>query len=170
MKLNSDKSKYMIVNFTNDYQFSTRLMLEGKPLDQISEAQLLGVKINDKLTWDSNTDHIVKKAYKKMMILHNLYPFNLPIHEMVNIYILYIRSGLEYSAVVWHSSLTVANQEAIERVQKVALRIILKDQYVDYSNALSLTGLTILGEQDTLLCTKFARKCKFCGITKINDA
>ena len=59
MKLNPDKSKYLIVNFTHDYQFSTRLMLEGKPLDQITEAQLLGVKINDKLTWDSNTEHIV---------------------------------------------------------------------------------------------------------------
>ena len=59
-----------------------------------------------------------------MLILHKLYEFNLAIEEMVNIYILFIRSVAEYSSVVWHSSITEEESTHIERVQKTALRII----------------------------------------------
>ena len=106
MKLNSDKSKYMVVNFTDKYQFNTRLSLKGNLLQQVSETRLLGAVLNDQLKWHSNTDFLVKKAYKRMIMLHKLYEFGLEVEEMVNIYILYIRSILESSAVVWHSSIT----------------------------------------------------------------
>ena len=59
--------------------------------------------------------------------------------EMLEIYTLYIRSILESSAVVWHSSITQAEVIQIERVQKVALRIILRDEYENYSQALQLS-------------------------------
>ena len=92
----------------------------------------MGVVISDNLTWDSNTDFITKKAYKIMTILHNLSSFGLPVDELVNIYVLYIRSVVEYCAVVWHSALTEANRYAIERVQKVAIKIILGEDYESY--------------------------------------
>ena len=61
-----------------------------------------------------------------MIILHKLYEFNLPGDEMVNMYILFIRSVVEYICVVWHSSISNEESNNIERVQKTALRIILK--------------------------------------------
>ena len=130
MQLNTEKSKYMIINFTENYQFNTRLHLESNLLEQVRLDSLLGVVINDKLTWESNTEFIVKKAYKRMIILQNLFKFGLPTSELVQIYILYIRSVVENSAVVWHSSLTVAERMAIERIQKVALKIILNEHYI----------------------------------------
>ena len=83
----------------------------------------------------------------------------MPIDEITEIYTLYIRSILESSAVVWHSSITQAEEIQIERVQKVALRIILKDNYEDYESALNLTGLQTLKERRTYLCKQFAIKC-----------
>ena len=121
-----EKSKFMISNFTVNYQFSTKLCIDEKPLEQVREEQLLGVVINDKLTWESNTQFIVKKAYKRMIILHNLFKFGLPLKDMVEIYILYIRSVVENSAVVWQCPLTVARRLTIGHVQKVVLKIILK--------------------------------------------
>ena len=159
MKLNTEKSKYMIVNFTRDHQFSTRLKLENKLLQQVRETRLLGVIINDDLTWHSNTQSLVKKANARMLILHNLVSFALPIKELVDIYILYIRSVLEYSAVVWHSSLNQDDSNALERVQKTALRIILQEQYVDYHHALNLVGLPSLVKKRELLCINFATQC-----------
>ena len=94
-----------------------------------------------------------------MTILHRLSSFNLPLDEMLNIYVLYIRSVVENCAVVWHSSLTLANQLAIERVQKVSLRIILGDSYLDYENALNLTKLKTLSERRKDLCLRFAKQC-----------
>ena len=125
MKLNPDKSKFMVVNFTDNYQFNTRLNIEGDNLQQVRETKLLGVIVNDKLSWHSNTNFLVKKAYKRMIILHNLFEFNLPISELINIYILYIRSVLESSAVIWHSSISKSEAIQFERVQKTALQIIL---------------------------------------------
>ena len=159
MQLNKDKSKYMVVNYTENYQFSTRLMLNDKVLEQVNETKLLGVVIRDDLTWHSNTDFIVKKAYKRMVMLHKLYAFGLPVQEMIDIYILYIRSILEYSAVVWHSRLTQCEEMEIERVQKVALKIILNSDYECYDQALAVTGLQNLFERRVTLCKKFATQC-----------
>ena len=62
--------------------------------------------------------------------------------DLVLIYISYIRSLLEQSCVVWHSSLTEADSEKLERVQKVSLRIILKDSYECYDQQESSLSLT----------------------------
>ena len=72
MKVNNKKSKYMIVNFTKNYQVNTRLKLEDKLLEQVNQTRLLGVMIDERLSWQSNTTFIVKKAYKRMTILHKL--------------------------------------------------------------------------------------------------
>jgi hypothetical protein len=79
--------------------------------------------------------------------------------EKKNIYILYIRSILEQSSVVWHSSLTSENAEDLERVQKNAVRIILGKPYNDYNEALEKIGLQTLNERRNELSLKFAKKC-----------
>ena len=65
---------------------------------------------------------------------------------------------VEYCCIVWHSSITDEESTSIERVQKTALRIILKEDYVDYSSALELTGLESLHERRTQLALNFAKK------------
>ena len=94
-----------------------------------------------------------------MLILHRLFEFHLPVDEMVNIYILFIRSLLEYCCVVWHSSITEEDIASLERVQKTALRIILKDRYSDYLSALNQTGLNTLKGRRTQISLKFANNC-----------
>ena len=89
-------------------------------------------------------------------MLHKLYSFAVPVADLVEIYILYIRSILENSAVVWHSALTIGQELELERVQKVALRIILKDKYVTYGTALKLCSLQTLKDRRRQLCLTFA--------------
>ena len=88
-----------------------------------------------------------------------MYSFNVPTAELVNIYCLYIRSLVEQSCVVWGSAITKGEEYDLERVQKVALRIILKDSYVTYSNALSITSLQTLKCRRVVLMKRFAIKC-----------
>ena len=47
----------------------------------------------------------------------------------------------------------------MESVQKVALRLILKENYPGYSAALELTGLETLAVRRDKLCLNFAKKC-----------
>ena len=60
---------------------------------------------------------------------------------------------------VWYSVLTVMEEIELERVQKVALRIILQENYENYENALFLTRLPTLKERRYQLCKPFATKC-----------
>ena len=159
MRLNVEKSKIMIFNFTEDYQFSTRLFLENTLLDTINQTKLLGTIISTDLKWGENTEMLVKKGFQRMLILHKLYSFNIADSDMVNIYILYIRSILEFSCQVWHSSLTEEEISDLERVQKVAIKIILKERYVSYFQALEVLELDTLAERREKLCLNFAKKC-----------
>ena len=159
MALNIAKTKYMVINFTKKFQFSTRLNLENVLLEEVQECRLLGLTITNQLSWQKNTQSIVKKANTRMIILQKLYDFNLPTEDMVNIYILFIRSMLEYSCVVWHSSITEEESYSIERVQKTALRLILRENYSDYTSAMDFTGLSTLRERRTQLSLTFAKKC-----------
>ena len=159
MLLNTKKTNGMIFNFCKDLQFTSRIELESEIMEIVSETKLLGVIVNNNLTWDANTKHLVKKANARMRILHKLVSFSVPREDLLNIYILYIRSILEQSCQVWNSSLTLENIQNLERIQKNALKIILQDSYQDYSNALSITGLKSLVERRNELCFRFAKSC-----------
>ena len=115
----------MVFNFTKNLKFNTRLNIDDIKLDQISETKLLGLRIRDDMSWKSNTNELTRKAYSRMMIIKKLIQFNVPLAELIQIYILYIRSVVEQSAVVWHTSITNGEQKDLERIQKVTLRLIL---------------------------------------------
>ena len=159
MLLNEDKTQSMLFNFTKKFQFSSRVSTDNTRTEIVSETKLLGVIINDKLTWDSNTDSLVKKANARMRILHKLVKFEVPREDLKTIYILFIRSHLEQSCQVWHSNLTLENITDIERVQKNALRIILQDDYVSYVEALENMEMESLYDRRQELCLTFAKKC-----------
>ena len=159
MALNRNKTKYMVVNFTKKFQFNTRIRLEDTLLQEVSTCKLLGVIFNNDLNWHDNTESIIKKANKRMIILHKLFDFNLPIEDMIEVYILFIRSVVEFSSVVWHSSISEEDSNNIERVQKTALKIILNEGYEDYTSALDSSGLPTLRDRREKLSLNFAKKC-----------
>ena len=94
-----------------------------------------------------------------MEILRRISGFGAPIEDMKNIYVLFIRSLLEQSATLWHSSLTNENIEDLERVQKNAFRIILQEKYETYSKALIKLDMENLSDRREELCLNFAKKC-----------
>ena len=123
------RKKMMIINFSRKYQFTTPLEINGKSIDVVDETKLLGTVITSDLKWKRNTEELVKKAYSRMQILHKIAEYGPKIEDMKTIFILYVRSILEQSCVVWGTSLTQENSEDIQRVQKSAVKLILKDTY-----------------------------------------
>ena len=75
MILNEKKTKVMIFNFSEKYQFGTRLELNGQYLDVVKKAKLLGVHITNDLKWDVNTESLVKRANKRMELLRKVSSF-----------------------------------------------------------------------------------------------
>ena len=69
-----------------------------------------------------------------------------------------MRSILDQSAVVWHSSLTQQNINDLERVRKSAMRIILGNEYVGYKRSLQRLEMDTLEDRRKKLCLNFAQK------------
>ena len=137
MMVNEKKTKCMIFDFTENHKFTTRLTINNEPIEVIDSTKLLGTVISNDLSWDLNTAEIVKKANARMELLIRIAEFNTPVEDLKNIYLLFIRSILEQSATVWHSSLTQDNSNDLERVQKSATRIILKQSDLSYKQRLA---------------------------------
>ena len=158
MILNKEKTKVIIFNFSNNYQFTTRLKLCDETLEIVKKTKLLGVQITDDLKWDENVSFLVKKAYQKMEILRKAVTFGASLDEKREIYILFVRSTLEQSSVIWSSRLTTENKKYLERVQKAAVRIILNKPYENYEKALDNANLEILEKSLQIFLYKMKKK------------
>jgi len=149
----------MIFNFSKKHQFITNLKIENDIVEVVSETKLLGTYITSDLKWDKNTSELVKKAYKRMQILYKAANVTTKKNDLKRIYKTFIRSILDHSAVVWHSGLTQKNRQALERVQKTAVKVIMGGQYINYKDALKILNLEDLDKRRENLCLKFAKSC-----------
>ena len=113
-------------------------------MDKVSVSKILGVWIEDSLGWGKNTTEICVKAYSRVSMLTKLKYIGVKVEDLLDIYALFIRSVVEYCFVAFHSSPTIEQTNDLERIQKVCLKIILGDNFVDYSAALEMTGLETL--------------------------
>ena len=55
--------------------------------------------------------------------------------------------------------LTIENEQDLERVQKTALKIIYRNSYESYENALKISNLKTLKDRRKDLCLTFAKRC-----------
>ena len=77
--------------------------------------------------------------------------------HLKHIYKTFVRSILEFSSTVWHNSLTLADRQDLERVQKAALKVILRGEYENYEQALGVLNLDSLNQRRESLALKFAK-------------
>ena len=156
MEINYKKSKLMVFNPCRSLDFQPELKLGGDQLEVVEEMRLLGVTLQSDLKWSKNTTDIVKRASNRLWIVRRLKELGAEPPELIDMYTKQCRTILEYAVPAWQGSITMQEKQDIERVQKVALRIIFGDQYETYSNALKLAKLDTLETRKTNICIKFA--------------
>ena len=94
-----------------------------------------------------------------MIMLRKLNEYSVDKQDMVTIYKLFIRSAIEQSSVVWSSAITKEEECSLERVQKIALKIIYQVDYFSYENALEMSKLCTMKQRYKMLALRFALKC-----------
>ena len=77
--------------------------------------KILGTIINTRLYWEENCSEIIKKVNARMQLIRELQSFGTKNNEMVHFWILFCRSVIEQSCVVWGTSLTQENIDNLER-------------------------------------------------------
>ena len=146
------KCNLMRVCFLRNMEPPTNFILNNVQLYVVPHLKLLGITIQDDLKWDIHVENTVSKASRKLYTLCILKKCKTPIEDMVIVFCCYIRPVLEYACPVWHTSLTEAQANKLEFVQKRALRIIMGRDYTGYDEALKVCKLPSLSSRrDTLL-------------------
>ena len=115
-QLNGEKTKKLVISFSRDSPQLPRVCIDGTPIKTIQSTKLLGLTINDTLTWN---DHI--EASKKLYFLIQLKRAHVPTSDLVTYFCACIRSSLDYACPVFHYSLPKYLQVELERVQGGAL-------------------------------------------------
>ena len=156
MNLHLKKCKEMIINFMQYSPFPpVPLTVGGSVIERVLTYKLLGVYISEDLSWNVHIVHTVKKANKRLYALRTLKKSGLTIMQLVQVYCSIVRSVLKYACPVWAALLKYLD-DAIESVQKRALRIVLPNSH--YDDALIQSGITTLSQRREEGCTNFIKR------------
>ena len=149
----------MIFNKSRNYDFPPELSFKNKELlECVEETKLLVIVLCSSLSWESNIRAVYVKAMSKMWLLRRMTNLQMEKEIIVDYYLKEIRSLTEQGVIVWNSGLTKAQIRDIEKIQKVALKIILGDKYSSYDLACLEFGLDLLSVRRADLCTNYAIK------------
>ncbi|XP_030853882.1 uncharacterized protein LOC100889248 [Strongylocentrotus purpuratus] len=158
MRLNPTKCQVMQISFARRQLPPPEIKLLDQIIPESQHVKLLGVIVRNDLRWTDHVNNVTSRATKKLYILRMLKRFAMPTTDLLTVFTSYIRPILEYCCVVWHFSLTLHQENQLERIQKRALRTILAGGYESYQRALSACDLVSLKERREDLCRVFANK------------
>ena len=158
IKLNCSKSKFMLFNPTLNFDFVPEFKLDNVDLDTMEEMKLLGLIVTNDLSWKSNTEYMVKKAYSRLWMVKRLKNRGANLADLTDIYQKQVRSTVEFGVPVWNSGITKEESADVERVQKSFLHIALGNGYINYQEALEKANLETLEERRLKICINFAVK------------
>ena len=128
----------------------------GVVIERVKSFKLLGVVISEDLTWGVHCDYIIKKANRHLHALRTLKKYGLPTLDLITVYCSLIRSVIEYASAVFEN-LPKYLSDALEGIQKRALRIILPNLH--YDKAQILSGLPSLEDRRAAACESL-RSCR----------
>ena len=165
LKIKESKTNLMKFNTAKTLDFPPEVIVPGfkDNLEVVKETKLLGIILTDDLKWAANTDYICKRAYGKMWTLRRMKILDVDPLVILDVYLKEIRAVLELAVPAWHSGLTLRQISDIERVQKVAVAVILSDYRTGktdytYDMALALLEIEPLEVRRDKLCLKFSKK------------
>lgn len=100
----------------------------------------------------------MSNAASRIHFLKQLKRASVPIGDLLHFYTAVVRPVLEYACPAWHSGLTVGQCNAIENIQKHAIRMIYSDTESDYETALIVARMDTLKDRREILMAKFFKR------------
>ena len=140
MTINTSKTKLMKISSrkkTSQCSNSLNLQINGKIIENVQHTKLLGITIDQNLTWEKHIQLLCSRISSKLSLLQRLKRY-LPYHIRILFYNAYVLPILDYCCSVWGSA-TKGSLECILKLQKRAARIILNADYLTPSHEMFKT-------------------------------
>ena len=127
LELNTSKTKEMIVDFRRNPAPIDPLFIDGQAIERVDTFKFLGSHISSDLSWDNNTDSIIKRAQQRLYFLRQLKKFGLSKDILRQFYRAVVESVLTFSITVWFNSATKQQRDRLESVVRTAGKIVGSD-------------------------------------------
>lgn len=97
MQLNADECKVMVIDYKRQKHHFTPLLVDGKELETVDLARILGVTISCNLKWNNQVNDVIKRANKRLYFLVLLKRARVPADDIINFYVMFNkRAGVFY--------------------------------------------------------------------------
>ena len=120
----SGKTKEIIFDFRKIKNVLTPLTIKNVDVEIVDEYKYLGTHIDKNLNWNTNIQKICGKANQRLYFLRKLRSFRVDRDIMLLFYQSVIQSVITFCCIVWFNSLTNKNMKKLQRITRVASKII----------------------------------------------
>ena len=119
----------MLVGTRQRLNMSHKLNIQANDtcIRNVSKQKLLGIYIDESLTWSSHIDYLCSYIFLKISRLRNLSKY-VPVKVLKMFYQSYILPCIDYGSITWGSA-SSSNIERLNKLQKRAARIILRTDF-----------------------------------------
>ena len=152
MAANSSKTKSMLVttwqkrNSLDENDRTLELYLQGNLLENTMNEKLLGVQINNNLSWDEHIHYTEKIINRKLALLNKIKSY-LPLAARKLFYNTHILPHMDYASIVWGRSSFISR---LLLLQKRAARSILNITDIHYPSERMFKELKWMPIQDRI--------------------
>ena len=131
MILHPDKSKCMIITTHQKrqlYQHELKLKIDNKNIEQVKKHKLLGIIIDQNLTWDDHINQLCKQLSQNLFLLYKLKPY-LNTFALKIFFNAHIISKINYSQTVWCHAAT-SHIKKIDSLYRRGIKMISNEKNI----------------------------------------
>ena len=132
LSLQPAKCCSMLVSRRRSPRSPPSFLVQGTPLSHVSFVKYLGILINSDLSWSPHVAKLCSKVRKLVGLLYRQFYKHADSATLLTLYKSFIRPHLEYGSIVWDPYLA-GDVDALEKVQRFALRVCLKNWSSDHN-------------------------------------
>ena len=132
------------------------IIVQDTPLSLVDSVKYLGIQINSDLSWSPHVANLCNKVRRLIGLLYCRFYKHTDSTTLLQLYKSFVRPHLEYCSVVWNPYLA-GDIDALERVQRFALRVCLKNWSADHNQLYNQSNIAPLSarQSNASLCHPF---------------
>ena len=142
MLANPEKFQAILLSPWRAESLSEELSFHGVSIRNENTVNVLGIKLDDKLSFNDHIKHLCMKAGRQLNVLRRLSPY-LDQTSRLAIFKSFISAHFNDCPMVWHNC-GKTNMAKLERLQERCLRFVYKDHKSDYESLVKKANLTTL--------------------------